>query len=555
MRETSQKFSFSESIGRGLDSLIGIFNPRAGLIRRQSRVAGEMLSRAYPFRGAERNRFNKDWTTSPGSADEDMLFSLPLLRERSRDLVRNDTHAAGIILTMKTNVVGTGMKPQASVDDEALSIDRAAADLYETAAERAFKKWMPHADSQGRMDFFELQDMIEGQILVNGDVIVIERRIEDPIRPYSLCYEVVEADRLVTPRKFASDKDVRQGVRLGLNGEPVGYYISKYHPGDFYFKKYGQDEFIYYPLYNAAGRKQIYHLYEMVRPSQSRGLPLLTPAIRYFYDKARYMEAEMIAARVAACLVAVIKKENPVENILARSTEDAQTGKRLESMSPGRYEYLNEGESIDVINPNRPSSSFEPFINAVLRAVSTSIGLPYELVAKDFSKVNYSSARAALLEARRHFIKRQDWHQRKFLHPVWCALLEEAYLKGDLGQINFYEDMSSWTCARWVSQGWAWVDPLKEAEASTLAIEKGLSTQSREAANQGRDFYDLVDERVRELQYITKQAKKYNVDLFQDPQKQDQPKKASDSQSGNPKDSNPDNSNAQPEDQTVYQGN
>lgn len=506
---------FSDRVGRGLDALIGVFNPEAALRRFQMRQAGEMLASTLAFRGAQKNRFNKDWITSPGSADEDMLHSLPALRQRSRDLIRNDTHASGIMLTMKTNVVGIGIKPQSSLDIDQLKISAEEAAQIEGLCEQAFKRWTPMADAQGRMDFYDMQNLIEGQILTNGDVIVLEQRIYDEdFRHYSLAYQVIEADRLETPPEFSSDPTVRQGVKLGVRGQPIGYYISKCHPGDVQFRKHGFNEYTYYPLYNpVSGRLQVHHLYEVERPDQSRGLPILTPAIEYFHHKARYMEAEVIAARVAACLVGVVTKENPMENVLSRTTAD-EKGNRLEKMGVAKFEYLQPGEKLEVINPNRPSTAFEPFIKTVIRSISTSIGIPYELVAKDFSKSNYSAMRSALIEARRYFLKRQDWHQRKFLQPVYESVLEEAFLKGELGDIDFYERRHLWTATRWVAQGWPWVDPMKEVQASALAIEKGLTTGSREAALQGRDYYDTIDERFRELQYINTQSKKYGFDFF-----------------------------------------
>ncbi len=44
------------------------------------------------------------------------------------------------------------------------------------------------------------------------------------------------------------------------------------------------------------------------------------------------------------------------------------------------------------------------------------MNLPYELFAKDFSRVNYSSARAALLEAWRYLHGRRRW-----LTSTWLA--------------------------------------------------------------------------------------------------------------------------------------
>ncbi|HER27020.1 MAG TPA: phage portal protein, partial [Rhodospirillales bacterium] len=60
---------------------------------------------------------------------------------------------------------------------------------------------------------------------------------------------------------------------------------------------------------------------------------------------------------------------------------------------------LYPGDKMSSFSPNRPSDKFAPFVDAMNRHVAASLNMPYELLLKDFSKTNYSSARAALLEA------------------------------------------------------------------------------------------------------------------------------------------------------------
>jgi lambda family phage portal protein len=161
------------------------------------------------------------------------------------------------------------------------------------------------------------------------------------------------------------------------------------------------------------------------------------------------------------------------------------------------------GESITSFNPQRPSATFEPFVDRILRAISAALGLPYELVAKDFSKTNYSSARAALLEARRYFKVRQEWLAQKLCQPVWEMLLEEAYLRGEIDAGNFYEKgrpMPAWVRARWIAPGWSWVDPLKEVKASREAIAGNISSLADEVAGQGKDWEEILEQRAREEQ-------------------------------------------------------
>jgi capsid protein len=67
------------------------------------------------FIGASfQRRSMREWFTTRAAADLDILPSLPLLRDRSRDLARNDPLASGAISKVVENVIGTGLSLQAA---------------------------------------------------------------------------------------------------------------------------------------------------------------------------------------------------------------------------------------------------------------------------------------------------------------------------------------------------------------------------------------------------------------------------------------------------------
>lgn len=492
--------SIKEKVANGLDGFIGFFSPRAGLKRRMFREAIKLSEKFGSYRGAEKNRLRSSWIPGGGSADQDIIPDLPDLRERSRDLNRNDAHASGITNTMTTNVVGTGIRPQSRVDKEALGIADSKADKFQKKVERTWKLWLPYADAGNRMDFYEIQQLVDRQILENGEAIVIPIMFKDKSRPYSLALQVIESDRLATPPDKSGDKTIRAGVKIGVNGEPVSYYIQKTHPGDYRFTKSENREFVEIPARNEYGRPNVFHLYPVQRSGQTRGVPFFSPVLTYFKDLAEYAEAELVAARIAACFSIFITSEASMD--LNTGYDRNLQGQYLESLEPGMIRHLLPGESITSFNPQRPSATFEPFVEKMLRAISAALGLPYELVAKDFSKTNYSSARAALLEARRYFKVRQEWLARKLCQPVWEMVLEEAYLRGELGSISFYENKQYWVNASWITPGWEWVDPLKEAQAAEVGIRNGIITYSDLYSAQGKDWEECFEQRKREQEKI-----------------------------------------------------
>ena len=125
-------------------------------------------------------------------------------------------------------------------------------------------------------------------------------------------------------------------------------------------------------------------------------------------------------------------------------------------------------------------------------------GSSTEILARNF--------KAALLEGRRMFIYWRNWLARKLCQPVYEMVLEEAFLRGMFDAKNFYEFKHEYCRANWIGGGWGWVDPVKEIEASRMAIDYGLSTLAEEAAGQGRDWEEIVEQRKKEETFIEKEG-------------------------------------------------
>jgi len=516
VKRKQTKKTFSDKV----DDFIGIFSPLVAARRRYFRFISRQMFGAY--RGSEAGRLRGSWTPGGGSADRDLLPELATLRERSRDLVRNDGIASGAVDTITTNIISSGIRPQSTLDRESLKINEDYADQLQKQIEKIWERWVPYADAGERMNFYEIEELSERSRMVNGESIIIPLRLpgSNRKRPYSFALQVVEADRLNTPMDLYADKSVRLGVQIGEYGEPLAYYIRNTHPGDItYATNLGNNSlnsFIRYPAFNDLGDPNIFHLYHLKRSGQTRGEPFFAPVLNLFKDRFEYMEAEIVASRVAACFAVFIKKENAYEVSVNRSSQDS-TGKRIEELSPAMVEYLNPGESIESFNPNRPGGTFGLFMERILRDISSGLNIPYEILAKDFSKSNYSNTRAALLEARRFFMMQQRFVADKLGQPVLIALLEEAYLKGELPILDFYRNREAYVRTRWIAPGWQWVDPQKEVAAAVDGINNNISTLAEEMATQGQDWEDTLEQRAREQKKVKELEDKYGIKLAPQP--------------------------------------
>lgn len=130
-----------------LDRAIGIVAPRAALRRVQARDALDLLGRGYD--GAAKGRRTEGWRSPGTSADAEIAAAGGLLRDRMRDLVRNNPHAAKAVSVLVNNLIGSGIIPRAASGDGKL--DSQATALWDA--------WSVRCDADGQLDFLGLQTL------------------------------------------------------------------------------------------------------------------------------------------------------------------------------------------------------------------------------------------------------------------------------------------------------------------------------------------------------------------------------------------------------------
>ncbi|KKL95870.1 hypothetical protein LCGC14_1850330, partial [marine sediment metagenome] len=190
-----------------LDKAIGYIAPRMALKRRQSR----MLLSAY--RSAESTRLRNNWGLGQQRESTPQSYELSRIRDASRDANRNDPVASGATDTLKLNIVGSGLHPQARIRADRVGISDERATELNRQAEAVFRRWSPYADSGNRLDFDEIQFLALAKVIEDGESIVIPTWAKESWRPFGRCLEMIEADRM-----DKTTAKIRYGVELGTRG-------------------------------------------------------------------------------------------------------------------------------------------------------------------------------------------------------------------------------------------------------------------------------------------------------------------------------------------------
>ena len=136
------------------DHAIASVAPRTAARRVLARQAFETLTRGYD--GAAKGRRTEGWRAPGTSADTEVGVAGALLRDRMRDLVRNNPHAAKAVAVLVNNIIGAGIMPRAASGDDKL--DRKVDALFE--------RWTADCDADGQL---ELAAEAYGQLMLASD--------------------------------------------------------------------------------------------------------------------------------------------------------------------------------------------------------------------------------------------------------------------------------------------------------------------------------------------------------------------------------------------------
>lgn len=481
-----------------LDRAIAYLAPSWAAKRQSARLRFEA---AAQFRGADTTRLLSDWLTHSLDVVNPDKMELRTLQERTQELNRNNPISSSITDTLMVNVVGQGLQPQSGMRAKELGLPEEEAQRLRRQAEAIFDRM------QKREKFRIKQALAFRKIVEDGEVIANLPLRSDPWRYLRRGVELIESGRLGGMGFYR--EGVFQGIELDQDTkEPQRYWIRKPNltNNDFELPRY---EWTGIPARDSRGRPLILHNFLQKRPGQLRGIPFLAPALMHFKYLGDYFSAAVVAAKMAAFVSLIITTSDPTGMMpgpLARPTGTpgaSLTGGRAPKTfwEPGSILRLGLGETANMLDPKGVHEAFGSFMEIGLRILGATGGMPYELLLKDFSKTNYSSARAALLEARRWFMFLRAWFGWEFCQPIWELELEDAYLRGEFHVPYFYENREEYCRARWMGGGWGWVDPVKEVGASIAAILARLSTHADELGGQGKDWEDVFEQLVQEQKY------------------------------------------------------
>src|SRR5450830_1121817 len=438
--------------------MIGAVAPGAALRRMHAR---DLLNLRRGFDGAKRGARGAGWQAGGGTINAELAGSLQILRNRSRDLIRNNPYMKRAVSVLRANIVGTGIVPK-------FADKRAAA---------AWKDWARRECDAGRMlNFGGLQVQLVRAIWESGEVLVRfrARRPQDGLK-IPLQLQVLESDYLDSSKTFQFDGGFAiAGVQFNLIGERTGYWLFDQHPGEVANLAKSMTS-------KLVPASEVLHFFDATgRPGQVRGFPELAINIWKARDSNLYQEAELMRKKLEACFAVFVTSTDQNFRVGVGEAGADGKGRRNESLSPGLIQYMQPGEEISFAAP-ASSEGYESAMRVDLRALAAGSDVTYEQLTGDYSQVNFTSGRMGKIEFR-GFV--EQFQFLAFVPIVLDRVAERwaltAYLAGTIGSPNILPD--EWTAPRVPL-----LDPLRESQGYKILVLNKIISRAEAQRELGYD--------------------------------------------------------------------
>lgn len=456
---------------------------------KMKKASSKPKEKTRKYEGASKKKRLSRWVAPSTSAITSISGGLVTLRDRARDLRRNNPYASRAIQVLTSNVIGPGIVTQFRFDGApAVEIENKWNEWAESKA----------IDFDGRHNIYGLQRLIFDAVAESGEVLL--RKRFNAALSFPLQYQVLESDFLDTTRTEpgVAGNYVVQGVEFDPQGRRVAYFLFENHPGG-----YDSANFSFSQKSNRIPASEVRHIFRQDRPGQARGVTWLAPVIIRIKDLDDYEDAQLMRQKIAACFTAFVRD---ISGDFAEEDEDCDEEELGDRLEPGIIEHLPTGKTIEFTKPPEVQG-FKDYKVTVLQGIAAGLGITYEALAADYSNVNFSSARMGWLEFGRNI---KTWRETiVFAHcldPIASDFLEISSIQG------LRTDGVTYAHVAPIRE---MIDPRSEVSSMVDSIRAGLSTLTDELLAMGKNPIDHFNQYKKDKELL----KEYGLILDSDPSK------------------------------------
>ena len=451
------------------------------------------------YRAAEHSRlrgYQRNLQVRPESAELDAGDRIKVVA-RLLDARRNNPLVRSLCRLRETDTVGAGIIPRAKSGDDAT----------DARLEQLWSEYSESPEITETLTMREVQQQLASLPLCFGDGGLFLHK--------SGRVQLVEGDRIgqegdgvdifrnpsfPNGRTEENGRPIVEGVEINGEGRPIAYHIGQ------------RDESgSLVDVRRVIARNFILHR-KLMRPNQIRGVPELACVCDDLQDVEEYDEIEMVGAKVAASLAAVVKRDGATDFELAATADGPDQNERLESFEPGKFHYLEPDEDVSVISSNgRPNSDAIQYLEYRLRKIGASVGVPLEFLLMTMAKSSFSASQGMVLlyqattEANQRDLYRVLSRWWRWRVGKW---VRDGEVQPPAGSNPF--------AVEWQAPAFRWINRAAQVKADSAYLTMGAQSLDDIASTFGQTAGEALEKKAKNISTARRIAEEHGLDDWRD---------------------------------------
>lgn len=468
-------------------------------IRSRFKKEAPVADDSRSFAGAKDNRFNQDFLAQAIQTNEDIRRNLQKLRDRSRELAKNNGDYRKYLRMCERNIVGpNGILLQMNVRLKNGNPDRAANRWIMDRWSDFCKKG--NCTTNRRQGMRRLVKQIVRCWRIDGEVFL--RRVPNFGNKHHYAFQMLDpaACPVTLNETLPSGNRILMGIELDPWDAPVAYWFyarSNFHEcstmGQYYDPIYAPETRLNGESYVRLPVTEINHFFDDELVGQVRGFPFGQAAMQEIYLLNSYIYAELVAADAASRKLGKIVNKKLPSQYTGRNpdgTPKVQPTPKVTS-EPGSFDLLTGDWDILTYDPQHPAANFPPFLKTLKRNIASGLDVAYNNFANDLESVSFGTMRSGALDERDAWMDQQQTVIEDVLYPEFGHWLQIQLLLPECPYEPFaFERLN---VPKWLPRRWPWIDPQKDAVAKGYQLALGATNPQDIASELGNDFEENVE--------------------------------------------------------------
>jgi capsid protein len=462
-----------------IDRAFRYFAPVSALQREKARRALHIGDATGYWRQAAvagtNRRMSNQALNHPDSASNH-TDRLTIIRE-ARHLEENNAITDSILRKFEIFVVGRSSY-----------IPRTQSDAVNKKIKDYVERWMRYADLTGRHSFRALASLAVRREECDGDIgfIISEPKQDPQLAAMQVCpirLQAIEADRIgavwntynVNHKPFkALGKNERDfsGVVVDKYGRPVRYRV---------FNRDQQSSNMV-PSFEVPAQDFL-HIFDPTRFDGYRGFSAFASSINDIKDVHEILACEKQTVKKLSSISGVVEGGDGTAsgevNLDGTMADTTANGSLVTKVDAGSVEHLPAGHKFVEISADRPSPTFQGFLETLIHLHALSFKLPYGLVYSWASQGTAVRMESAMAD--REFQQKQLMIEEKFLNPIIHRVIARGIQLGHLPAVPDFD------AGEWRFPAKATADVGRESKADIEEVMAGLRAKTQVNADRGED--------------------------------------------------------------------